>query len=265
MESIDPNATFVIDNENLIMKNIIALVLVFAFTSYTYSQPGVTHQTFDELLQKYVNDQGMVNYKGLNQERAKLKSYLSLLEDNAPQKSWTRDQKLAYWINAYNAFTLELILRNYPLESIKDIGSTIKIPFVNTPWDIKFINIGGEEYDLNNLEHGIIRKEFDEPRIHFALVCAAISCPKLQNRAYFPEKLEAQLSKAAKEFLANPDKNEFKSADQATLSKIFNWYGGDFNNNGTLIEYINKYAPTKLNADAKIDWKDYDWTLNEQK
>ncbi len=247
------------------MRKNISILLLIMSVFIGYSQDGVSHKSYDELLQKYVNDQGMVDYKGLKSERAKLKSYLSVLESNPPKDSWTRDQKLAYWINAYNAFTLELILRHYPVKSIKDIGSTIKIPFVSTAWDVKFINIGEEEYDLNNLEHGIIRKEFEEPRIHFALVCAAVSCPKLQNRAYLPEKLEEQLTKAAEDFLANPNKNEFKSAKKAELSKLFNWYGGDFKNDGTLIEYINQYAPTKLEKNANIDWKDYNWALNEQK
>ena len=232
--------------------------------SVSFGQQGVSHKAFDELLQKHVDNNGLVNYKGLKNERAKLKSYLSMIESNAPQKSWTRDQELTYWINAYNAFTLDLILEHYPVKSIKDIGSAIKIPFVNTPWDIKFINIGDKEYDLNNLEHGIIRKKFDEPRIHFALVCAAVSCPKLQNRAYLPEKLDDQLTKAATEFLADTGKNEFKSEKKAVLSKLFNWYGGDFNNDGTLIEYINQYAPTKLVKGAKIEWQDYNWALNEQ-
>ncbi|WP_420317043.1 DUF547 domain-containing protein [Ekhidna sp.] len=247
------------------MLRIIVFFLSVIFGQSLHAQDNVSHASFDDLLQKYVDEEGMVDYKGLKKDRPKFKSYLDMLESNPPQKSWTRDQKLAYWINAYNAFTLELILEHYPVSSIKDIGATIKIPFVNTPWDIKFINIGDEEYDLNNIEHGIIRKEFDEPRIHFALVCAAVSCPKLQNRAFLPEKLDEQLTKAAKEFLETPSKNQIKNSNQATLSKIFNWYGGDFNNNGTLIEYINQYAPTKLNKGANIDWKDYNWALNEQK
>ncbi|MEQ8628825.1 DUF547 domain-containing protein [Ekhidna sp.] len=245
------------------MKITLAL-LTFLFAHLVFSQAGVSHKSYDELLQKYVDEKGMVDYKGLKGDRPKLKSYLSILETNPPQNNWTRDQKLAYWINAYNAYTLELILEHYPVESIKDIGSTIKIPFVSTAWDIKFINIGDEEYDLNNIEHGIIRKEFDEPRIHFALVCAAVSCPKLQRRAYVPEKLDDQLAKATTEFLANPEKNEFKNANQATLSKLFNWYGGDFKKNSTLIEFINQYAPIKLSKNAEIEWKDYNWALNEQ-
>lgn len=247
------------------MKNLTLFILTILFSISLSAQDGVSHKSYDELLQKYVDDKGMVNYKGLKGERSKLRTYLTMLENNAPKKSWTRDQKLAYWINAYNAFTLELILEHYPVKSIKDIGSTIKIPFVSTAWDIKFIKIGDEEFDLNNIEHGIIRKEFNEPRIHFALVCAAVSCPKLQSRAYEPEKLDEQLTKAAKDFLGNPDKNEIKSSSQATLSKLFNWYGGDFNNNGSLIEYINQYSPTMLSKDADIDWKDYNWALNEQK
>ena len=229
------------------------------------AQSKVSHAPLDQLLQKYVDEQGMVNYQGLKGERSKLKSYLGSLESNSPASSWSKNEQLAYWINAYNAYTLDLVLEHYPVKSIKDIGSKIQIPFVNTPWDIKFINIGGEKYNLNHIEHGIIRKQFDEPRIHFALVCAAVSCPKLQNRAFFPDQLEAQLTSATKEFLADSEKNEFKSAKKAKLSKIFNWYGGDFNNDGTLIEYLNKYAPIQLSKDADIDWMNYNWTLNEQK
>lgn len=251
-----------LQDKNMIRNTLILLISLFGFS--LFGQSGVSHQQYDQLLQQYVDEDGMVNYQGLKAERANLKSYLSVLENNPPKESWTQDQKLAYWINAYNAFTLELILEHYPVKSIKEIGSTIKIPFVSTAWDVKFINIGDEEYDLNNIEHGIIRKEFDEPRIHFALVCAAVSCPKLQNKAYVPDMLDEQLTKAAKEFLSNPDKNEIQDSSNATLSKLFNWYGGDFNNNGTLIEYINRYAPTKLDQNVKIEWKEYNWDLNEQ-
>jgi len=245
------------------IRNTLIILLTLAFF-LTNAQQAISHNAFDQLLQKYVDEEGLVNYKGLKEDRNKLKSYLSHLESNAPQESWSVYEQLAYWINAYNAYTLDLILEHYPLQSINEIGSKIKIPFVNTAWDIKFITIGGEEYDLNNIEHGIIRKNFDEPRIHFALVCAAMSCPKLQNRAYLPATLDDQLTAASKEFLADPAKNTFKNSKSAKLSKIFNWYGGDFNNNGTMIEYINQYAPLRLENNAEIDWMDYDWALNEQ-
>jgi len=249
-----------------IMKNLSFLFLTFFLT---FCNPSVatnqdseppSHKILDELLKKYVDEEGMVDYKALKSERNTLQKYLATLSSNAPNDDWTGNQKLAYWINAYNAFTLELILEHYPVESIKDIGSSIQIPFVNTPWDIKFINIGREEYDLNNIEHGIIRKQFNEPRIHFALVCAAVSCPKLQNEAYIPEKLDEQLTRAAKEFLANKEKNNIKNADEAELSRIFKWYGGDFKDETSLIGYINQYAPIQLSEDAE-----YHWELNEQK
>ncbi|MEP5611179.1 MAG: DUF547 domain-containing protein [Cyclobacteriaceae bacterium] len=247
------------------MNRIIVFFLgVFAVLGIA-AQSGVSHQPFDELLQKYVDESGLVNYKGLKTERPKLKSYLRMLEANEPKDAWSKDQQLSYWINAYNAFTLELILTHYPVESIKDIGAAIKIPFVNTPWDIKFIKIGDDEKDLNNIEHGIIRKEFEEPRIHFALVCAAFSCPKLQNKAYFPETLDAQLTDAAKDFLADPTKNEIKSSSEAELSKLFSWYRGDFTKKTSLEEFISKYSEVKLDKGADLDYKDYNWDLNEQK
>ncbi len=259
-----------IDNIISFMKN---LIPVFGLIFLTLCSPSVatnsdssppSHTIFDALLKKFVDDKGMVNYEGLKKDRSKLKSYLNLLEENAPNEKWTNDEQLAYWINADNAYTLDLILEHYPVESIKDIGSKIQIPFVNTAWDIKFIEIAGEKYDLNNIEHGIIRKRFDEPRIHFALVCAAVSCPKLRNEAYVPARLEAQLTTAAKDFLSDKEKNDIKNANDAYLSKIFSWYGGDFKNGNTLIEYLNKYSPTQLNKDAKIKFNDYHWELNEQ-
>lgn len=247
------------------MNRIILFSFLTLFSFASFSQSGVSHDSFNTLLEKYVDENGLVDYKGLNTERAALKSYLKVLESNEPQDSWSDDEKLAYWINAYNAFTLELVLTHYPVKSIKDIGDKIKIPFVNTPWDIKFINIGGEEMDLNNIEHGIIRKQFDEPRIHFVLVCAAVSCPKLQNGAFFPNTLEEQLTEAAKQFLNDPTKNEFKSEKRASLSKLFSWYRGDFTKNSTLEEYVNQYADTKLESRARIDYMNYSWVLNEQK
>lgn len=248
--------------------------LFFALGILTFCSPTVAvnsdstppdHKDYDALLKKYVDDDGLVNYADLKKDRASLRKYLSKLEKNAPNDNWSQDEKLAYWINAYNAYTLDLIIQHYPVESIKDIGSTIKIPFVSTAWDIKFIEIAGEKYDLNNIEHGIIRKRFEEPRIHFALVCAAVSCPKLRNEAYFADTLDEQLTAAAKDFLSNPKKNNIKNSKEAELSKLFSWYGGDFKKKTTLIEYVNQYSSIKLDKDADIDFMTYYWELNEQK
>ncbi len=228
----------------------------------TFAQKAPSHQQWDKLLKKHVNASGLVNYKGFQKDKAELDAYLKTLSDNAPQSNWSTSEQKAYWINAYNAFTVSLILQHYPVKSIKDIAGNIYK--INTPWDIRFINIGGKKYDLNNIEHGILRKKFDDPRIHFALVCASISCPRLRNEAYTAAKLGAQLEDAGKEFLNDKSKNNI-TAGRAELSKYFSWYKGDFTKNGSLADFINKYSQTKINGDTHINSLDYNWSLNEQK
>lgn len=244
---------------------IVTLTSCFAIDSPTSNAAPVDHAIWNSLLKKHVNSAGYVNYNGFQADQAKLKSYLDIISKNAPSSSWSKDEKLAYWINAYNAFTVQLILDNadQKISSIKDIGSKIKIPFVNTPWDVKFVKIGGKEMDLNNIEHGIIRKQFDDPRIHFALVCAAKSCPPLRNEAFVASKLSAQLDDQGRKFINDKSKNNISSPSKATLTKILNWYGGDFKKDGnTVIDWVNKYSTTKLNKNADISYMEYYWELN---
>lgn len=224
----------------------------------------VSHAIFDQLAKKHVDAKGLVNYKGFRSDEKQLKTYLDLLAKNPPTDKWTQDEQIAYWINAYNANTIQLILNYYPVKSINDIGSSIKIPFVNTPWDIKFIKVGSDLYDLNRIEHGTLRKKFNDKRIHFALVCAARSCPKLRNEAYTSAKLDAQLDDQGNDFLNNPAKNVI-TPQKASLSKYFDWYKGDWKEDGKSVEYwVNKYAKTKINKNAQISFLDYNWSLNEQ-
>lgn len=226
------------------------------------TQP-VSHEIWSELLGKYVNEQGKVNYKGFQQDSTKLNEYLTLLSKNPPNsKNWTENERLAYWINAYNAFTIQIVARHYPVASIRDISQGLNIPFVSTTWDIKFIQIGDERIDLNNIEHSVIRERFAEPRIHFALVCAASSCPFLRYEAFTGDSLDAQLTDQAQRFINNSQRNKI-SPDAVMLSKIFKWYKGDFTRNQSLIDYVNKYANTKINKEAAIDFLEYDWSLNE--
>jgi hypothetical protein len=222
------------------------------------------HMAFDILLKKYVDEKGNVNYRGFENEREPFEEYLTNLKKNPPNhKNWSKNEQLAYWINAYNAFTIQLILENYPLESIKDIGSKIQVPFINTPWDIKFINISGEAYDLNNIEHNILRKNFNEPRIHFAIVCASFSCPNLRREAYKAEILEQQLSEQTELFLEDQTKNQIRK-EEIKISKIFSWFEGDFTKKGSLIDFLNLYSPIKIDAKAKISNMNYNWSLNKQ-
>ena len=169
---------------------------------------------------------------------------------------------MAYWINAYNAFTVELVLDHYPVESIKDIKRGI--PFVNSVWDIRFIRIQGEEYDLNRIEHGILRKYFADARVHAALNCASYSCPRLRGEAYMPARLDEQLDAAMRIFVNDPLRNRVQ-AGQAELSKIFSWYGGDFKEDaGSLRQFIDRYAVEPLSEDGQIRYLEYDWSLNDE-
>lgn len=223
--------------------------------------PPPSHGTWTALLKAHVDGKGHVSYMGFLDDAAKLDAYLALLSDCPPSKEWTREERLAYWINAYNAFTVKLIIDHYPVKSIKDIGPKLAIPKVNSVWDVKFIRIGGEEMSLNHIEHSILRKEFDEPRIHFAIVCASFSCPRLLNEAFIPQKLEHQLETQTAEFINDPAHN-IVTPDKVQLSAIFNWFKGDFTKNGTLLDFIRRYSKVKVNDRAKVSHLDYDWSLN---
>ena len=213
------------------------------------SKPAITHATWDALLQQYVSNSGVVDYKGLKSEEAKLDAYLDFLSKNVPTSG--RKTQMAYWINAYNAFTVKLILKNYPVKSIMDING-------GKAWDLKFIKLGGKTYTLNDIEHKILRPTFKDARIHFAVNCAAKSCPPIHNHAWTTANLEATLEQKAKAFINNTKYNQI-AAKKVKLSNIFNWYKEDF---GDLIAFLNKYADTPINANAKISYIDYNWSLN---
>ena len=209
------------------------------------------HSLFNDLLSSYVSTSGVVNYKGLKSVESKLNAYLENLDANAPSDSWSKHEQLAYWMNAYNAFTIKLILNNYPVNQITDLHG-------GKPWDQKWISLGGKTYSLNDIEHSIIRPRFKDPRIHFAVNCAAKSCPPLLNKAYTGENVDSELTKVTRAFV-NSSSNKLSSSS-IQLSKIFEWYAEDF---GNLIEFLNQYATEKVNSNAKIGYLPYNWDLNE--
>lgn len=221
----------------------------------------ISHEQWTDLLQKHVNEAGWVDYTGFIADSSALNDYLETLSTHYPNEAnWTRDEILAYWINAYNAYTIRIVIRNYPVASIKDIQPGIG--FINSVWDIKFIHIEDQTLDLNNIEHNILRK-MDEPRIHFAVNCASFSCPKLLNEAYVANRLDAQLDKAAKDFINDPARNKI-TQESATLSSIFNWFTGDFTKNGSLKDFINQYSTVQIGENTSISFMDYNWQLNKQ-
>jgi len=214
----------------------------------------VDHDDWNALLSKHVDLEGNVDYAAFVKDIGKLEAYLDHLNKNAPNEKWSKNEKFAYYINLYNAATVKLIIDNYPLKSIKDISS---------PWDKKWVLVGGKKLSLGNIEHEILRK-MDEPRIHFAINCASYSCPKLINQAFLPETMEAQLETATMDFVNDSSRNKI-SENKIQLSNIFKWYKGDFTDNGTLIDYLNRYSKTKANKKAKVSYLTYDWGLNESR
>ena len=226
--------------------------------------PALTHAVWDGLLKQHVNDQGLVNYRGFTADSGALNAYLRDVSAHLPAPNWTNADRLAYWLNAYNAFTVQRIIRAYPLKSIKDLGGSLIL--VNTVWDQRFFALGGQRLSLNDIEQRIIRKRFDDNRIHAALVCAAMSCPRLRNEAFTGPRLNAQLDDQSRGFVNDPAKNRLTPADTPQVSAIFDFYPGDFKKNGsrTVQEFINRYAQDKIKPDAALTYLEYNWALNEQ-
>ena len=208
------------------------------------------HKMWDDLLRKYVSSSGKVNYAGFKADK-KFNKYLLHLAGNHPNSEWNTNETMAYWINVYNAFTIKTIVDNYPVKSIMDIDKA---------WEKKNIKLGVKTYSLSQIENDILRKMGDA-RIHFAINCASESCPKLLNKAFNNDNLQRYLKQTTSDFLNDESKNNFKS-NPIQLSKIFEWYKEDFSK-GDIISYINKHSSLNLPANSKIEYLEYDWSLND--
>lgn len=238
-------------------QHLILVTLLMLGYNQLQAQDIHKHELWHELLKINVDYNGDVDYKAMKNNQKKLDSYLNLLNENPPKDSWTQNQKKAYLINAYNAYTVKLIIDNYPLESIRDIGGLFSNPFSK-----EFAKIAGKEYSLDDIEKGMLLKMGD-PRVHFAVNCASESCPKLANEAYVASKLDEQLDTASKSFV-NSDKNKL-SKTKVELSKIFKWYASDFETNGnSVIKFINTYSKVTISDNASISYLSYSWKLNEK-
>ncbi len=179
-----------------------------------------------------------------------LNAYLSTLSQEVPDNRWSRPEALAYWINAYNAFTIKLVLDNWPVNSIREIDQ---------PWDTKFITLDGQNYSLNQIEHEIIRENFAEPRIHFALVCAAVSCPPLASTAYTADNLDKMLDRRTRSFI-NDETFNVTQEEVVRVSPLFDWYAEDFED---VPAYLNRYLTTDIPAKKELHFLEYDWSLND--
>ncbi|MEP1486962.1 MAG: DUF547 domain-containing protein [Algibacter sp.] len=251
-EVIERKQTDSLKIDDVVIENTDVTTNKTPITEHDTTLETFNHSSWNTLLKKYVSNTGHVNYKGFKTNRNDLLNYITSLSKNTPTASWSKEEKLAYWINAYNAMTVDLILRHYPVKSIKDIKN---------PWDQRFWKLGDKWYNLNEIEHDILRK-MNEPRIHFGIVCASFSCPKLLNEAFTASNLEDQLTEVTKGFLADSERNII-SENNIQISKIFNWFAKDFKQNGSLIDFLNQYSTIKISAKAKKTFKDYNWGLNE--
>lgn len=234
-------------------------LLLFAVAAWA-GAAVVDNSIYADLLKKYVHN-GVVDYRGLKGDEAQLDRYLKVLE-NVPVAELSRNAQFAFYINAYNAWTLKLILNGYPgVKSIKDLGS-----FFKSPWKEKLVRIEGRVLTLDELEHGILRPRFKDPRVHFAIVCASKSCPPLISVPYRADTLDRQLDSAAQNFINNP-RTTYLKGDTLYVSKIFKWFADDFGDDP--LGFVSRYARADFKkqlaargARLKIAYLDYDWSLN---
>lgn len=255
--------------------------------SGTLSDPATND--YAAVLKQYVNDRGMVNYKALKADRQALDRYAASLaaQDTKAYEAWNNEKKIAFWLNAYNGLTLQTIIDHHPIKKGGLISglrfpenSIRQIPGV---WDESKHPVMGKPMTLNDIEHGTLRKQFDEPRIHLALVCAAHGCPSLRDEPYVGDRLDEQLNDQAKKFLANPEKFRIdREKNTVYLSSIFKWFGADFARKykteqfgkapvgvRPVLEIISRQAGPQdteylKTANYRIKYLDYDWSLNEQ-
>lgn len=239
------------------------------------SPTAVDHSLFDAVVKQYVDAKGWVDYAGLQQDQA-LKPYLEQISHIDPS-ALSEGGQVAFWINVYNATTLDLVASNYPTNSILRLaprgifGFRFHIPKANDVFRTTKVNVGGTLISLNDIEHEILRKEFNEPRIHFALVCGARSCPPLRNEAFTEEMLDLQLDNQGRVFLTDTFKNQIgEQADMIKISKIFKWFNVDFGGTDTTLQaflapYFEGEVRQKLeNGAYRISYLRYDWSLNKQ-
>jgi len=233
------------------MKKLMVLIIA----SLTFAQANAQTAIFNDLLQEHVTADGFVDYTSFNKE--KLERYLSYLERTSPEVTWSENKQKAFWINAYNAYTIKKILEYDPLISIVDIKENNQ-----TAWKIPFAKVGGKTYTLDYIEHEILRKNLFDPRIHVGVNCASNSCPKLGNVAFTEENVEATLEKLMEAFINDSTKNKI-TENKIQISSIFDWFEEDFIKNGTTVAaYLNTYSKTTINKKIAIHYLKYDWSLN---
>jgi hypothetical protein len=248
-------------------------MVAIVFSLLLFHTTTEAQNVFTALLRDHVHN-GHVNYETMKGD-ARLNEYIRYLSTANPDTISSWNGQLAFWINAYNAFTLKLICDRYPVESINELhsgGLILGTLLKTTIWDKDIAVIHGATLSLNTIEHEIIRKRFQEPRIHFALVCASKSCPPLRSEAFEGSRLDEQLDDQGRAFLRNDELNFFDLENRtASISKIFRWFEEDFGSTErALLVFLSRFLPEpeaediRMHADMwRISYRDYDWNLNK--
>lgn len=260
------------------MKVITAFVLLL-FSQLTYAAPKselwpmwntsnenntttVSHQSWQDLLDAYLIKQGentLFQYASVTRDdKLKLKDYLYTLTQRDP-RSFNKAEQYAYWVNLYNALTVNLILDNYPIKSITKLGGF----FSFGPWGDKITKVAGQDLTLNDIEHRILRPIWQDPRTHYAVNCASLGCPNLQPEAFTSANTPILLEQAATEFI-NSNKGALSQSNSVQLSSIFDWFSDDFGSQADLFKHLKRYKPELALDNKKIKF-DYNWDLNEAK
>lgn len=255
---------------------LLAAVLLFgAPAGATPAADAFDTSAFARVLEEYVTADGQVRYAALRRNPTDLQAFVRQLAavspDNSPELFPTLAAQMAYWINAYNAFVLHAVVEAYPIDSVRDLKFGFGLLFFKRD---KFV-AGGKKYSLDDIEHGILRRRFADPRIHFAVNCASASCPHLWPEPFEAERLDAQLDQAARTFIARRE-NVWMRGDVLFLSKIFDWYREDFVRvleragvpNPTVVDYVVGYLPDPVaervrRQQPRLEFYGYDWTLND--
>ncbi len=210
-----------------------------------------SHDVLDEMLRKNVSASGVVDYRAFKNQISTLKAYLVEMEAFAPKADWSRNREMAYWFNLYNAWMIMAVAEKYPIKSPMDLDG-------GNTWKVKRAKSGRNTYSLDEVENKIIRPKFKDARIHFAVNCAAKSCPPLLNRAWTESNVESYLEQQTRKFINDPNHNIIEKKN-VKVSQIFEWYADDF---GDLISFLNKYSSTTIDSKAKIEYIPYNWDLN---
>ncbi len=250
----------------------VALVVALGCLQHAKAQNSgvfnVDHQPWDRILTTYVSGHkdgvNRFDYQAVTaQDRKALNAYLDMLSSQ-PVSAADRDQQMAYWINFYNALTVKVILDNYPVKSIREIKNGF---FSFGPWKVKRVTVEGAAISLDDIEHQILRPQFRDPRIHYAVNCASWGCPNLLGRAFTAANLEVMLEQGARDYINHERGVAVSQAGRLILSSIYDWFKADFGHDDEkVLAHIRRYAGpellARLDGRSKIDGYDYDWTLN---